>query len=183
METKEEGALYPKRKSKHDNFDKRLIQEIVREVESGMPTSDAVERYGMHSNTLYEWLKRYGSASYQEQVRRRTYSTSQKRSVVRAVRGGMTLREAMVAFGLSSQKLVWNWLQDFKDENVEISVHKPIEMAKEPTSAAEEEIEKLRQALSEANLKIKALDTLIDIAEENLKIDIRKKPGARQSPK
>ena len=33
----------------------------------------------------------------------------------------------------------------------------------------------------EAELKIKALNTLIDVAEEQLKIDIRKKSGARQS--
>jgi transposase len=41
----------------------------------------------------------------------------------------------------------------------------------------------LKRALQEANLKIKALDTIIDIAEEQLKIDIRKKSGARQSSK
>jgi hypothetical protein len=32
-------------------------------------------------------------------------------------------------------------------------------------------------------LKLKALNTLIDVAEEQLKIDIRKKSGARQSSK
>ena len=39
----------------------------------------------------------------------------------------------------------------------------------------------LQKALQEAELKIKALNTLIDVAEEQLKIDIRKKSGARQS--
>ena len=39
----------------------------------------------------------------------------------------------------------------------------------------------LQKALEEAELKIKALNTLIDVAEEQLKIDIRKKSGARQS--
>ena len=40
--------------------------------------------------------------------------------------------------------------------------------------------EDLEQALRQANLKILALETLIDIAEEQLKIKIRKKPGAKQ---
>jgi hypothetical protein len=39
----------------------------------------------------------------------------------------------------------------------------------------------LKKALEEAELKIKALNTLIDVAEDKFKIKIRKKPGARQS--
>ena len=39
----------------------------------------------------------------------------------------------------------------------------------------------LQKALQEAELKIKALNTLIDVAEEQLKISIRKKSGAKQS--
>ncbi|WP_449436499.1 hypothetical protein [Pedobacter steynii] len=41
----------------------------------------------------------------------------------------------------------------------------------------------MKKALEEANLKIRALDTLIDIAEEQLKIDIRKSlvPGSHQN--
>ncbi len=39
----------------------------------------------------------------------------------------------------------------------------------------------LKKALEEAQLKIRALNTLIDVAEDQFKIAIRKKPGARQS--
>jgi hypothetical protein len=39
----------------------------------------------------------------------------------------------------------------------------------------------LQKALEEAQLKIKALNTLIDVAEDQFKIPIRKKPGAKQS--
>jgi hypothetical protein len=41
--------------------------------------------------------------------------------------------------------------------------------------------EALKKALEEAQLKVAALNTLIDVAEEQLKINIRKKPGAKQS--
>jgi len=46
-----------------------------------------------------------------------------------------------------------------------------------------DDVKALQKALEMANLKIKALDTMIDIAEEQLKIDIRKKSGAKQSSK
>jgi hypothetical protein len=45
----------------------------------------------------------------------------------------------------------------------------------------DEEKKALRKALEEAELKIKALNTLIDVAEDQLKVQIRKKPGAKQS--
>ncbi|MNH34984.1 hypothetical protein D3C79_956280 [compost metagenome] len=57
-------------------------------------------------------------------------------------------------------------------------------MAQESKNQSEnKERQALQKALMEANLKIKALDTMIDIAEEQLKIDIRKKSGAKQSSK
>ena len=46
-----------------------------------------------------------------------------------------------------------------------------------------EEAEALRKALEEAELRIKALNTLIDVAEEQLKVDIRNKSGAKRSGK
>jgi transposase len=40
---------------------------------------------------------------------------------------------------------------------------------------------KLRKALELATLKVAALETLIDVAEDQLNIDIRKKSGTKQS--
>ena len=57
-------------------------------------------------------------------------------------------------------------------------------MSKKPSDQLEnDDVKALQKALEMANLKIKALDTMIDIAEEQLKIDIRKKSGAKQSSK
>lgn len=49
------------------------------------------------------------------------------------------------------------------------------------TKPVDGELEALKKALSEAQLKIIALNTLIDVAEEQLNINIRKKSGAKQS--
>ena len=56
-------------------------------------------------------------------------------------------------------------------------------MAKKTKPVSQEESQALQKALEEAQMKIKALNTLIDVAEEQLKIDIRKKSGAKQSSK
>lgn len=52
---------------------------------------------------------------------------------------------------------------------------------KKDTPANAGDIKTLQKELEEARLKIAALNTLIDVAEEQLKINIRKKPGAKQS--
>ena len=49
------------------------------------------------------------------------------------------------------------------------------------SSLLEEKIKQLEKQLALSNLKVEALETLIDIAETELKIEIRKKPGTKQS--
>lgn len=44
-----------------------------------------------------------------------------------------------------------------------------------------EQIKELQRQLALSELKVEALETMIDIAEEQLKLDIRKKSGAKQS--
>lgn len=58
------------------------------------------------------------------------------------------------------------------------------------TPSEQQELEALRKIkkelekkLEQANMQIFGLQTLIDVAEESLQIDIRKKPGSKQSEK
>lgn len=45
----------------------------------------------------------------------------------------------------------------------------------------EQEVEQLKKALELATMKVAALETLIDVAEDQFNIDIRKKPESKQS--
>ena len=184
MRNQKEEVVYLKRKTSRSRYDRRLIVKIIKAVESGIPRKVIEEQYGVSHDSLATWLRNgwESYSSYQPQVKK-FYTVSEKRSVVRAIEGGMSLKEAQVAFNITSKCIIRSWLRLFKEENIEISVSNPTEMPKKKTDPSAAEIKALQQALSEANLKIKALDTLIDIAEEQLKIDIRKKSGARQSPK
>lgn len=180
MEPKETEFNFTERTSNRQNFDKRLIRYIVGQVEQGVPRRDLILEYGMGKGTLIEWLKKYGSSG----AGKRVYTPSEKRSVVRAVAAGMSARQAHITFNISSASLVRYWVREFKEENAELSTSKSIEVAKKTAATPEElELKAMKKALEEANLKIRALDTMIDIAEEQLKIDIRKKSGARQSSK
>jgi transposase len=108
-----------------------------------------------------------------------------KRSIVRAVtREGLSDRAAAIAYQVDV-KSIQNWKKDFGAENVELSVSNQTTLSKkkteQPAGTDSDQVRQLQQELAEAQLKLAALNTLIDVAEEQLKIDIRKKPGARQS--
>lgn len=52
---------------------------------------------------------------------------------------------------------------------------------KDQGSSAEKEVEALKEALELATMKVAALETLIDVAEDRHNIDIRKKTGSKRS--
>ncbi|HEY0670326.1 MAG TPA: transposase [Sphingobacteriaceae bacterium] len=180
METKES---FIKRANKQEVFDPRLIKEIVRSIEEGLPRKAAIAQYGMSQSALNNWMKTYGSSDYHSS-KRRTFSPSEKRSVLRALASGMTTREVQISFGIKNPGIIRAWYRAAQQENAELSLSNfNSSMAKQSTTAPTDELKALQEALAQAELKIKALDTMIDIAEEQLKINIRKKSGARQSLK
>lgn len=183
MEHNEQG-FYLEREHKQSHYDKRLILKIVSEVEAGLPRKEANRIYNLGKSTLHGWMRTYGSPDYQENIKRKHFSNLQKRTIVAAIeQGRMSIKEARAAYGIKNEKSIRSWLLQYKGEKVELCTVTEPEMAKksQPISAAEAEA--LQKALEEAQMKIKALNTLIDVAEEQLKIDIRKKSGARQSSK
>lgn len=180
MEAKETEFEFRFRTSNKQSFDKRLIFHIIDLLKHGTPRRDLIERYGVCSATLTRWLR----GDNLDVTPRKNYTLSEQRSVIRALESGMSVKQAQVAFKISSTSVIQRWVNKFKEENAELGDLKPIEVAKKAADISEEtELKTLKKALEEANLKIRALDTLIDIAEEQLKIDIRKKSGARQSSK
>jgi hypothetical protein len=76
------------------------------------------------------------------------------------------------------------WLKASVKEKAELAAYDPFEMkgtSTEQPGLPDPEKEALKKALEAAQLKISALNTLIDVAEGQFKIRIRKKAGARQS--
>ncbi|WMI95433.1 helix-turn-helix domain-containing protein [Bacteroides fragilis] len=59
----------------------------------------------------------------------------------------------------------------------------PMKGEKLPIEAMEERIRELEQQLAKEKMRSTCLNTMIDIAERELKVDIRKKSGAKQSKK
>jgi transposase-like protein len=178
----QEQEIYALREHKQSRFDKRLILKIVKEVENGLPRKEALRIYDLGKTSLDSWMRYFGSPDYHENIKRRSYSNLQKRTIVTAIeQGRLTIKEAKTAYNIKDEGLIRKWIKQYQSEKVEICIENTSSMAKEKSSLKDLEKEALQKALQEAEFKIKALNTLIDVAEDQLKIDIRKKSGAKQS--
>ena len=180
--TKDENALEFFRTGTRGHFSVRLIKEIVKAVERGATRSELIKRYGMAKSTLADWVREYGSQAYH--ASQKPLSPTDRRSLARAVmEGRMTLHEAKLAYQLPSTAVVKRYLVAAEKENAELR-RVSLLMAKNEARSEiimSDDVAALRKALEEAELKVNALNTLIDVADDRFKIDIRKKPGAKQS--
>jgi transposase len=181
MENKENEL--PARKTHAGHFDKLAIQKIVKAIEGGMLRKDVCLVYGVSRSTVSDWMAAYASDAYKA-TKKAHLKQVHKRSMIRAIREGrMTVQEAKLAYNMPSYTAIIRLLRA-EQENSELTGCNQVSMDKEADNQPKEEDEEkkaLQQALEEAQLKIKALNTLIDVAEDQFKIPIRKKPGAKRS--
>jgi len=95
-------------------------------------------------------------------------------------------KELKQKYNIKGNNCINNWIRKFGLEtpsNQEIELQSTMAKQKEKTPYEQElesRVSKLEQQLEKEQLRTLALDTLIDIAERDLKIPIRKKPGAKQ---
>ena len=113
----------------------------------------------------------------------KTISKAEKRWLVREIESGrMTVGEAkerVEVFSKAPHVLIQRWRKKFAPE---ISFTLPVMTQKEKgkLDAAHKRMKELEKQLEDAQMKNIALETMIDIAEEQLKIVIRKKSGPKQ---
>ncbi len=179
MEIKNNDLLL---KNKRKVFDKRILRQAVQDVEEGVPRSEVLLTYGMCARTLGLALNYYGSEQYHKS-KRAVVSKLTKNSVVAAVQTGrMSIEQATMACNLKGHASIREWIKAASFQNEELIAVNCAPMAKPANDKTplEQENERLKKQLEYAELKVLALNTLIDVAEKQLKITIRKKPGAKQ---
>ncbi len=176
MSEKKYKTIPSKRNDPTSRFHKQLVLQIVREVEQGFSRKEACDKYGMAYCTLGEWMSRFGSPVYQL-TKRSHFSSQQRRSIIRAIREGRMTKDEANLIHKVGKKTLSTWLREAKQEDSELVCFNQNDMAVKQINYSGSDLQK---ELAQAQLKIKALETMIDIAEEQFKIAIRKKSGAKQ---
>jgi hypothetical protein len=169
-------------KRPHRSYDKSFILEIVESIERGVPRSHITMEHGIARSVLACWMRDYGSPAYHAS-KQGHLSQQEKRAIQE---GRMTIFEARTAYRVNSTVTITKWLKESKRENAELVASNSVPMVnkeqnQQPDPDSKRALAEALKKLEEAELKVKALNTLIDVAEEQFKISIRKKAGARQS--
>ena len=74
------------------------------------------------------------------------------------------------------------WLKWYQEEQKDLLSSLPMESSQEkPDNSIEKSAQDLQKELEQAKAKIATLETMIDVAEEQFKIEIRKKSGTKPS--
>ena len=94
--------------------------------------------------------------------------------------GQMTVGQAMERFDIpSGARLIKAWRERYKSSIV-LSLPMMTPQEKAQLESLERRLKEAEKLLEHARMKNIALETMVDIAEETLKIEIRKKPGPKQ---
>ena len=105
--------------------------------------------------------------------------------------GSLSYIEARRVYGIRGQGTIRRWVGQYLKQTEKINLHGMESMESTPQHSQTEDQwghkddlqrsnQELKDALKMAKLKITALETMIDIAESELHIDIRKKSGTKQ---
>ena len=99
---------------------------------------------------------------------------------------GATHTELKIKFNFTGCNNIYNWMRKFglsKPSETDKKLHQFMAKEVQKTTAEEKlelKIKKLEEELKREQFKTLALNTMINIAERELKVDIRKKPGAKR---
>jgi len=119
----------------------------------------------------------------QEQVDLSKYETSFRRWLVSEIESGrMSLQEARSRFKLPIRfdLLYKSYWQPKYSEQIHLSLSLMSAQERTDLKVLEKRIKELEKQLELAQMKTVALNTLIDIAEQDYKLEIRKKAGPKQ---
>ncbi|HHG86372.1 MAG TPA: DUF1153 domain-containing protein [Bacteroidetes bacterium] len=158
-------------------------REALEALDSGLFTMrEVMEMYEVRTTTtLGNWRKQLARSS----KKRKFLPEMEKRRIAYEVcNGGLSIESAMAEYGVLGKKTISGWIARYVTD-YEIGRPMKEKKPKQPENPGDQdttaELEALRRELEEAQLKALALETLIEVAEEELGVEIRKKLGAKLS--
>lgn len=177
MDKEQESEKYNMVEGRKTMYPPALQKLVVEEVSSGRITiPQAVEKYNLRSGrTVRNWIAKVSSNPKQK---RSSIST-----IIQARRevseGILSVHEASVKYQITDNT-IRRWMVQYSKEigkkyNLQTNTDMKPDMNFEDTHRLKE----LEKSLELAQLKISGLQIMIDLAEEEFKIDIRKKSGSK----
>ena len=102
-------------------------------------------------------------------------------AVAEYLKGGTSYQNVATRYGVGAAT-VFRWVREHKSGKGpdQEAIERVVGMEETRETSMPEDVGRLKRELREARLHAKLLEAMIDIAEEQMGIVIRKKPGAKQ---
>jgi transposase len=112
------------------------------------------------------------------------YSISFKQKVVREIEEeGLGISEAARRYGIKGGQTIQKWIKKFgKNHLLNKIIRVEMKGEKDRTKELEQEIKKLKEALADAYLAKDAAEKIIELANKEYNIDLKKNLGQKGSP-
>jgi transposase len=111
------------------------------------------------------------------------FSEDMQKKIVQEIQDGLISKRAAQKKYRFCHRTLYNWINKHSLRRLALEDYKytnPGMQETESNNILVSKVKDLEKALNRANLKVAALQTIIEVAENDLKIKIRKKAGSRQ---
>jgi transposase-like protein len=150
-------------------------EKIVKEIESKViSVNQAMTTYGVKVRTLKKWVRTYGKEKSIDGPFLRLTVMQQRQIIAEIETGNLTILEALKKYKISESTFYY-WRKKYSNDIVSVKATDNMEKNEESNQSNTGS-----KHLEELKLKIIALETMIDIAEKEFNIPIRKKCGSKQ---
>jgi transposase-like protein len=168
---KESGGL------NSNQFTDTLKRKIVAQIESGeLTAAEAKAKYQIGSpRTLKGWVIRFAANPDLDIRVKHQYKPSHRRQVAFEIAAGRLTLQQAARENKVGPDAIQLWTKEFKAETQSTAKKLPKRLSGETSTLQDAALQ-----LKYLQLKVIALETMIDIAEKEFDIDIRKKSGTKQ---
>jgi len=156
-----------------------IRKQAVEEYDQGVPVQEILAKYKVCNSTLWLWRRQIEKGQVSASKMTRRPEELKLRIVKEIVTGIFTIKEASAHYDIRKDA-IQKWCSKYSCQISDLTEPMAKKQANNRTPQ-NDHIRQLERALEDANLKIIGLETMINIAENDLKIDIRKKSGTKQS--
>lgn len=181
-----------KARKRPERYKIKLLSEKQKAVElylqGEMPVAQIARQFGITTSTLTQnWIKQVARGKDRLLGGSKKLTDEFKLKVVRKVlSGGLNVQQAAEVFDIASPGTISKWMREFSasialDLSQQLIHTEGMGNRRKSNAQSDGDKQALEKALRDAQLKIVALETMITLAEEQFKIDIRKKSGTKQS--
>jgi len=162
----------------HILYPESTRKQAVKDIEEGLLSlKETMSKYKIHqSHTILSWMKEY-SEVYRNNYMRTNRTDAERRQIVYKIKSGILSIDLAAKHCRVTKRTIERWIPLYYCEPL-----KSNDMRKKnvPTGPMGKGAKALQKEVDFLRLKVEGLETMIDIAEKELKIDIRKKAGTKQ---